>query len=129
MLEITNHGQVREIRMARPPVNALNTELEFANTTAESIASFVDTWFPGETQQVMNALVAQLKSKNWWKKPYGSIGRAGSCIHSLHEPTYSFELGNPTSSPAKILWQAVTPEPHMCTRSFASCSPANVSSP
>lgn len=27
MLEIINHGNVREIRMARPPVNALNTEL------------------------------------------------------------------------------------------------------
>ena len=27
MLEITNHGTIREIRMARPPVNALNPEL------------------------------------------------------------------------------------------------------
>jgi enoyl-CoA hydratase/carnithine racemase len=27
MLEITNHGKVREIRLARPPVNALNPEL------------------------------------------------------------------------------------------------------
>jgi 3,2-trans-enoyl-CoA isomerase len=27
MLELTNHGQVREIRLARPPVNALNPEL------------------------------------------------------------------------------------------------------
>jgi enoyl-CoA hydratase/carnithine racemase len=26
MLEISNHGRVREIRLARPPVNALNTE-------------------------------------------------------------------------------------------------------
>jgi len=27
MLEIINHGEIREIRLARPPVNALNTEL------------------------------------------------------------------------------------------------------
>lgn len=27
MLEITDHGKVREIRLSRPPVNALNTEL------------------------------------------------------------------------------------------------------
>lgn len=37
---------------------------EFAEHTNESIASFVDTWFSDETQQVMNALVAQLKNKN-----------------------------------------------------------------
>ena len=37
---------------------------EFANHTADSVASFVDNWFSDETQTVMNALVAQLKSKN-----------------------------------------------------------------
>jgi 3,2-trans-enoyl-CoA isomerase len=37
---------------------------EFANTTADSIASFVHTWFSEETQAVLNALLAQLKNKN-----------------------------------------------------------------
>ena len=36
---------------------------EFASHTAESVESFVDTWFSVETQQVINSLVAQLKSK------------------------------------------------------------------
>ena len=36
---------------------------EFANHTADSVASFVDNWFSDETQTVMNALVAQLKGK------------------------------------------------------------------
>ena len=37
---------------------------EFATHTAESIASFVDTWFSDETQAVMNELVARLKNKS-----------------------------------------------------------------
>ncbi len=36
---------------------------EFTGHTADSVASFVDTWFSDETQTVMKALVAQLKSK------------------------------------------------------------------
>jgi len=37
---------------------------EFSSHSADSVASFVDTWFSDETQAVMKALVAQLKSKN-----------------------------------------------------------------
>ncbi len=37
---------------------------EFANNTAASVASFVDTWFSDETQAVLHSLVAKLKSKN-----------------------------------------------------------------
>ncbi len=36
---------------------------EFASHNEASIESFVDTWFSDETQQVISALVAQLKSK------------------------------------------------------------------
>ena len=36
---------------------------EFATNTAQSVASFVDTWFSDETQAVMNDLVSQLKNK------------------------------------------------------------------
>jgi len=36
---------------------------EFAGYTGEGIAAFVDTWFSDETQAVMNALVAKLKSR------------------------------------------------------------------
>lgn len=32
-------------------------------------------------------------------------------LHSLHEPTYKFGIGNPAWSRAKIVWHAVTPEP------------------
>lgn len=37
MLEIIDHGQVREILVARPPVNALN--LELVNLLTQSIQS------------------------------------------------------------------------------------------
>lgn len=36
---------------------------EFASHTAESVESFVDTWFSDETQQVIKALITQLKSR------------------------------------------------------------------
>lgn len=36
---------------------------EFASHTAESVESFVDNWFSDETQQVINALITQLKSR------------------------------------------------------------------
>ena len=36
---------------------------EFVSHTTASIESFVDTWFSDETQQVIGALVAQLKSR------------------------------------------------------------------
>jgi len=36
---------------------------EFASHSAGSIKSFVDTWFSDETQQVIGALVAQLKNR------------------------------------------------------------------
>ena len=36
---------------------------EFTSHTSESIDSFVDTWFSNETQQVIGALVAQLKNR------------------------------------------------------------------
>ena len=41
-----------------------------------------------------------------------ATGRAGSAIHSLHEPPYRAEPGSPASSIANTLWHAVTPEPH-----------------
>ena len=37
---------------------------EFASHTADSIPSFVNTWFSEETQDVLNALLARLKNKN-----------------------------------------------------------------
>lgn len=36
---------------------------EFTSHTTESVESFVDTWFSDETQQVIKALIAQLKSR------------------------------------------------------------------
>ena len=36
---------------------------EFADYTSEGVAAFVDTWFSDETQAVLNALVAKLKTK------------------------------------------------------------------
>ena len=36
---------------------------EFAAYTSEGVAAFVDTWFSDETQAVLNALVAKLKTK------------------------------------------------------------------
>jgi len=36
---------------------------EFSDYSPDNIKSFVDTWFSDETQTVMNALVAQLKSR------------------------------------------------------------------
>ena len=39
MLEIRNHGRVREIRLARPPVNALNTEFTSLLTQSLNEAS------------------------------------------------------------------------------------------
>jgi len=39
MLEITNHGTVREIRLARPPANAINNELNDALSAALKDAS------------------------------------------------------------------------------------------
>ena len=61
MLKIINHGNVREIRLERPPVNAIT--LEFADHTGDSIANLVDNWFSEETQAVMKSLNAQLKAK------------------------------------------------------------------
>src|SRR5438270_13914018 len=39
------------------------------------------------------------------------MGRDGSLIQSLHDPTYSRAGGRPASSMAKASWQAVTPLP------------------
>jgi len=36
---------------------------EFAGYTSDGVAAFVDTWFSDEAQQVMHALIAQLKGK------------------------------------------------------------------
>ena len=41
------------------------------------------------------------------------IGRSGSRIHSLQEPTYSLAGSRPASSAAKTVKQADTPEPHI----------------
>src|SRR3984893_4118316 len=42
-----------------------------------------------------------------------ATGRAGSRIHSLHDPAYSRAPASPAASSASRLWQAVTPEPHI----------------
>lgn len=78
MLEFINHGRIREIRLARPPVNALNSE--FVKLLTRSLR---------EAEADYNAVVLSR--------------RDGSCIHSLHEPTYSLEPGKPVSSPANML--------------------------
>ena len=46
-------------------------------------------------------------------RSFPAIGRVGSVIQSLHEPTYSFEPDNPQCSIASRLWHAVTPDPHV----------------
>ena len=58
LLSLPQHSMLGNRAVARA-----HFKQEFANHTADSVASFVDNWFSDETQTVMNALVAQLKSK------------------------------------------------------------------
>jgi len=45
-------------------VSRAHFKREFASHTTDNVNSFVNTWFSDETQTVMKALVAQLKSKS-----------------------------------------------------------------
>jgi len=59
LLSLPRHSMLGNRAIARA-----HYKQEFASNTADSVASFVDTWFSDETQLVINALVDQLKSKN-----------------------------------------------------------------
>ena len=59
LLSLPQHSMLGNRAVARA-----HFKQEFASNAAESVASFVDTWFSDETQTVMRALVARLKSKN-----------------------------------------------------------------
>ena len=58
LLSLPRHSMLGNRAIARA-----HFRQEFAAHTGDSVASFVDTWFSDETQTVLNALVAQLKSK------------------------------------------------------------------
>ena len=58
LLSLPRHSMLGNRAVAR-----VHFKQVFADHTADSVASFVDNWFSDETQTVMNALVAQLKSK------------------------------------------------------------------
>ena len=128
MLEIIDHGKIREIRLARPPVNALNPELVSRLTRTLHAAATAPGAIVISGQQGKKGMVV-VRNKLRTDAQLcclltglfqGPTGRNGSRIHSLHDPTYNFEPGSPASSVAKILWHAVTPEPHMCTMSCDS---------
>jgi enoyl-CoA hydratase/carnithine racemase len=59
LLSLPQHSMLGNRAVARA-----HFKQDFANHTADSVASFVDNWFSDETLIVMNALVAQLKNKN-----------------------------------------------------------------
>lgn len=59
LLSLPRHAMLGNRAIARA-----HFKQEFAGYTDDGVASFVDTWFSDETQNVINALVAQLKSKN-----------------------------------------------------------------
>jgi len=59
MLSLPRHSMLGNRAFARA-----HFEQEFAGYTDEGVESFVDTWFSDETQQVMQALVAQLKNRS-----------------------------------------------------------------
>lgn len=44
-------------------------------------------------------------------QPPFSTGRAESVIHSLQEPAYRAGNGRPAAAIARMLWQAVMPDP------------------
>ncbi len=58
LLSLPQHSMLGNRSIARA-----HFKQEFASNTPASVASFVDTWFSDETQKVIAALVAQLKSK------------------------------------------------------------------
>jgi enoyl-CoA hydratase/carnithine racemase len=58
LLSLPRHSMLGNRSVARA-----HFKQEFANNTAVSVATFVDTWFSAETQTVIQALVAQLKGK------------------------------------------------------------------
>jgi 3,2-trans-enoyl-CoA isomerase len=58
LLSLPRHSMLGNRAIARA-----HFKQEFATNTAQSVASFVDTWFSAETQAVMNDLVAQLKGR------------------------------------------------------------------
>ncbi len=49
----------------------------------------------------------------------GHAAGGSRSTHPLHDGAYSREPQRPAYSIASRLWQAVTPEPHMCTTSSA----------
>ena len=59
LLSLPRHSMLGNRAIARA-----HFKQEFADNTADSVASFVDTWFSEDAQAVINALVAQLKNKN-----------------------------------------------------------------
>lgn len=58
LLSLPRHAMLGNRAIARA-----HFKQEFFTNTADSVASFVDTWFLDETQAVMNDLVTQLKSR------------------------------------------------------------------
>lgn len=58
LLSLPRHSMLGNRAVARA-----HFKQEFANNTAVSVATFVDTWFSAEAQTVIKTLVAQLKSK------------------------------------------------------------------
>jgi enoyl-CoA hydratase/carnithine racemase len=59
LLSLPRHSMLGNRAFARA-----HFEQEFAAYTDAGVASFVDTWFSDETQQVMQALVEQLKNRS-----------------------------------------------------------------
>src|SRR5580658_9445761 len=55
-----------------------------------------------------------------------ATGRTGSLTQPLHDGAYSREPCSPACSIASRLWQAVTPEPHMCTTCDGALEPSTV---
>ena len=58
LLALPRHSMLGNRAIARA-----HFKQEFAGYTGAGVASFVDTWFSDETQEVMNALVAKLKGR------------------------------------------------------------------
>ena len=58
LLSLPRHSMLGNRAIARA-----HFKQEFADYTGDGVMSFVDTWFSDETQNVLNALVAQIRSK------------------------------------------------------------------
>src|SRR6185437_3935769 len=69
------------------------------------------------------ALAAHAGKRGVHSSPVAT-GRVRSLTQPLHDGAYKREPARPACSIASRLWQAVTPEPHMCTTADGARAPS-----